>query len=176
VSVLANVPEALPWGGCGSDPALRRRRKQHLSSLRRLFRQDGYRVLIAPSGARVCAAEAEAVDLVISDMRMPEMDGARFLAQVRARWPHAVRILLTGYADIASTVAAINQGEIYRYIPSRGRQRCAPDRAPCARTQTAGAREGAPRGADATPERGTAGAQRQPRSQVEKRTPSSPCP
>jgi response regulator RpfG family c-di-GMP phosphodiesterase len=88
-----------------------------LSSLRRLFRQDGYRVLIATSGAEgLRLLEGEAVDLVISDMRMPEMDGARFLAQVRARWPDAVRILLTGYADIASTVAAINQGEIYRYI------------------------------------------------------------
>ncbi|MGP1680428.1 MAG: HD domain-containing phosphohydrolase, partial [Burkholderiales bacterium] len=88
-----------------------------LSSLRRLFRQDGYRVLIATSGAEgLRLLECEAVDLVISDMRMPEMDGVRFLGQVRARWPHAVRILLTGYADIASTVAAINQGEIYRYI------------------------------------------------------------
>ena len=53
---------------------------------------------------------------MISDMRMPEMDGAAFLKQVRARWPDVVRILLTGYADITSTVAAINQGEIYRYI------------------------------------------------------------
>ena len=57
-----------------------------------------------------------AVDLVISDMRMPEMDGARFLAQVRAHDAGIVHILLTGYADIGATVAAINQGEIHRYI------------------------------------------------------------
>lgn len=49
-------------------------------------------------------------------MRMPEMDGARFLEEVRNRWPEVVRILLTGYADISSTIAAINRGEIYRYI------------------------------------------------------------
>jgi response regulator RpfG family c-di-GMP phosphodiesterase len=49
-------------------------------------------------------------------MRMPEMDGAQFLEKVRGGWPGIVRILLTGYADIASTVAAINRGEIYRYI------------------------------------------------------------
>jgi response regulator RpfG family c-di-GMP phosphodiesterase len=49
-------------------------------------------------------------------MRMPEMDGATFLADVRARWPDIPRILLTGYADMDSTVAAINQGQIYRYI------------------------------------------------------------
>ena len=49
-------------------------------------------------------------------MRMPEMDGAQFLEQVRLRWPEITRLLLTGYADISSTIDAINRGEIYRYI------------------------------------------------------------
>ncbi len=88
-----------------------------LSSLRRLFRPHGYRILTAGSGAEgLGVLEKETVDLIISDMRMPEMDGAQFLEQVRGRWPGVVRILLTGYADIASTIAAINRGEIYRYI------------------------------------------------------------
>ena len=88
-----------------------------LSSLKRLFRPHGYRILTAGGGAEGLEILAkESVDLVISDMRMPEMDGAQFLEQVRNRWPHIVRILLTGYADIGSTVAAINRGEIYRYI------------------------------------------------------------
>lgn len=88
-----------------------------LSSLRRLFRPHGYTILTAGSGAEGLAVlEREPVDLVISDMRMPEMDGARFLEQVRQRWPEVVRILLTGYADVTSTIAAINRGEIYRYI------------------------------------------------------------
>lgn len=88
-----------------------------LSALRRLFRPHGYRILIAESGAAGLAIlEQEAVDLIISDMRMPEMDGATFLKQARSRWPGTVRILLTGYADVTSTVAAINEGEIYRYI------------------------------------------------------------
>ena len=88
-----------------------------LSSLRRLFRPHGYRILIAESGqAGLEILEKEAVDLVISDMRMPEMDGATFLKAVRGRWPGIMRILLTGYADMTSTVAAINEGEIYRYI------------------------------------------------------------
>ena len=87
------------------------------SALRRLFRLQGYRTLQATSGAEGLALMREhAVDLVISDMRMPEMDGARFLAQVRAHDAGIVRILLTGYADIGATVAAINQGEIHRYI------------------------------------------------------------
>jgi response regulator RpfG family c-di-GMP phosphodiesterase len=88
-----------------------------LSSLRRLFRPHGYRIFIAESGAAGLEILAkEHIDLVISDMRMPEMDGAAFLKEVRAQWPDVMRILLTGYADITSTVAAINQGEIYRYI------------------------------------------------------------
>lgn len=88
-----------------------------LSALRRLFRGQGYRVLLAEGGEQgLELLRSEAVDLVVSDMRMPGMDGARFLEAVRANWPEIVRILLTGYSDMSSTVAAINRGEIYRYI------------------------------------------------------------
>lgn len=88
-----------------------------LSSLRRLFRPQGYRIFIAESGAEGLEILArESIDLVVSDMRMPEMDGATFLKEVRQRKPETTRILLTGYADVASTVAAINEGEIYRYV------------------------------------------------------------
>lgn len=88
-----------------------------LSSLRRLFRQNGFSISIAPSGAEgLKFLETETFDLVISDMRMPEMDGARFLEQVFLRYPETVRILLTGYADISSTIEAVNKGQIYRYV------------------------------------------------------------
>lgn len=88
-----------------------------LSALRRLFRPHGYHILIAEGGEQGLALlEENDVDLVISDMRMPVMDGATFLKEVRQRWPAVTRILLTGYADMTSTVAAINEGEIYRYI------------------------------------------------------------
>jgi len=88
-----------------------------LGALRRLFQARGYRVLIAQGGvAGLETLQAEYVDLVISDMRMPEMDGAQFLEQVRSRWPETVRLLLTGYSDIRSTVDAINHGEVYRYV------------------------------------------------------------
>jgi response regulator RpfG family c-di-GMP phosphodiesterase len=49
-------------------------------------------------------------------MRMPGMDGAQLLEQVHQRWPHVVRLLLTGHADMDSTVAAINRGRILRYL------------------------------------------------------------
>ncbi|MFA6314052.1 MAG: HD domain-containing phosphohydrolase [Sterolibacterium sp.] len=88
-----------------------------LASLKRLFRPLGHTIFTATSGrAGLELLEREPIDLVISDMRMPEMDGAAFLEQVRVRRPETVRILLTGYADVSSTVAAINRGQIYRYI------------------------------------------------------------
>jgi response regulator RpfG family c-di-GMP phosphodiesterase len=88
-----------------------------LSSLRRLFRAHGYQVITAESGKDgLDVLESRPIDLVISDMRMPEMDGAQFLERVRAKWPDTIRLLLTGYADITSILAAINRGEIYRYI------------------------------------------------------------
>tara|TARA_R110001583_G_scaffold149274_1_gene301229 strand:+ start:17246 stop:18562 length:1317 start_codon:yes stop_codon:yes gene_type:complete len=88
-----------------------------LSSLRRLFRPQGYRVLTAESGDEALQLlAAEPVDLILSDMRMPGMTGAQLLATACERWPDTVRILLTGYADMSSTIEAINRGQIYRYV------------------------------------------------------------
>ncbi|MFA7268383.1 MAG: HD domain-containing phosphohydrolase [Sterolibacterium sp.] len=88
-----------------------------VTALHRQFRPHGYVIHTANSGAEGLAVLGrEAVNLVVSDMRMPEMDGAQFLEQVRVRWPTVMRILLTGYADMESTIAAINRGEIWRYI------------------------------------------------------------
>ena len=88
-----------------------------LASLKRLFRPFGYRIFTAESGAQGLEIMArEAVDLVVSDMRMPEMNGAQFLEKVREKWPETVRILLTGYAEIGATIEAINKGQIYRYV------------------------------------------------------------
>ena len=88
-----------------------------LTALKRLFRPLGYQILTAPGGREgLVLMEQQSVDLVISDMRMPEMDGAAFLEQVAARWPDTVRILLTGYTDLSSTIKAVNAGQIYRYI------------------------------------------------------------
>ena len=91
--------------------------KNILSSLNRLFRPLINKVYTAESGMLgLDILEKESIDIVISDMRMPEMDGAEFLEKVSAKWPQTIRILLTGYADITSTIDAINKGSIYRYI------------------------------------------------------------
>lgn len=88
-----------------------------LRSLKRLFRDKGVEILTAGSGREALDLLGKApVDLVISDMRMPEMDGAQLLQQVFSRWPETKRILLTGFAETAATIAAINLGKIWRYI------------------------------------------------------------
>ena len=56
------------------------------------------------------------VDLVISDYLMPDIDGISFLLQVKQAQPHAIRILLTGYADKENAIKAINEVGLYQYI------------------------------------------------------------
>ncbi len=54
--------------------------------------------------------------VVVSDMRMPEMDGARFLARVNQLAPETVRMVLSGQADLDSTLAAVNEGHVFRFL------------------------------------------------------------
>jgi CheY-like chemotaxis protein len=54
--------------------------------------------------------------LVVSDMRMPGMNGAQFLAKVRVQSPESVRMILSGQADLQATVEAVNEGHIYRFL------------------------------------------------------------
>ncbi len=78
---------------------------------------DDYRVLTARSGREgVAVLEREEVALVIADQVMPEMSGAEFLERAVALQPHAVRMMLTGYADLNAIIHAVNEGRIYRYI------------------------------------------------------------
>ncbi len=56
------------------------------------------------------------VPLVISDMRMPAMDGIHFLIAVKERWPDTVCMMLTGYADVDTAMKAVNEGRIFRFL------------------------------------------------------------
>lgn len=56
------------------------------------------------------------VDVVLADFMMPGMDGITFLGQVREQMPQATRILLTGYADKANAIRAINEAGLYYYL------------------------------------------------------------
>ncbi len=87
------------------------------NSLRRVLRHTPHHVLTAQSGAQALLLMQEnPVDLVVSDARMPGMDGATLLREVCTRWPACIRILLTGHTDIDTTVKAINEGRIHRYL------------------------------------------------------------
>lgn len=88
-----------------------------LNSLRRLLRGQPYDVVLATSGAQALEIMAtRPIDLVMSDARMPGMDGATLLAEVHRLYPATSRILLTGYADLTTIIKAINDGQIHRYI------------------------------------------------------------
>jgi two-component system, NtrC family, response regulator HupR/HoxA len=58
----------------------------------------------------------EAVQVVLCDQRMPEMSGVEFLKQVRERWPDAVRMLISGYADAEDIIRGVNEAGIYQYV------------------------------------------------------------
>lgn len=88
-----------------------------LKSLRRLFISEPFEMFAASSGFEALELmDQHQFDVIISDMRMPEMSGAEFLKKAFAKQPDSYRILMTGYADISSTVAAVNEGRINRYI------------------------------------------------------------
>lgn len=91
--------------------------KSILDSLYRFCRQRKWEAFRANGGAEgLELLETETVDVIISDMRMPNMDGAEFLSKSIAVAPNAVRILLTGYADMEAVIAAVNEAKIYNYL------------------------------------------------------------
>jgi response regulator RpfG family c-di-GMP phosphodiesterase len=54
--------------------------------------------------------------VVVSDMRMPEMDGVRLLAEVQRRTPDSIRVMLTGNADLQTAIDSVNEGQIFRFL------------------------------------------------------------
>jgi len=87
-----------------------------LNALRSLFRRD-YHVFTAINGAEALEFVTKfKPQVVVSDQRMREMTGIELLRQVREVSPNSVRMLLTGYSDLAAIVGSINEGEVFRYI------------------------------------------------------------
>lgn len=88
-----------------------------LSSLKRLMRRTPYECHFANSGANALKLlEKEAIDVIVSDMKMPGMTGAELLSEVAERYPETMRIVLSGYAEQATIMEAINAGRIWGFI------------------------------------------------------------
>lgn len=88
-----------------------------LRSLVRLFRRDGYRVLTASNVDEAYDLLARNnVQVIVSDQRMPDVSGTEFLGRVKELYPDTVRMVLSGYTDLATVTDAINRGAIYRFL------------------------------------------------------------
>ena len=92
------------------DPGIRH-------ALKRVLRREGYDFFEADgSEAALAVLSKQPIEVVLSDHRMPGMTGLELLTLVRDRFPDTIRIILTGHADLAVAIQAINQGEIYRFL------------------------------------------------------------
>lgn len=88
-----------------------------LRALKRALFKFNINMLLAESGQKALELLSEnTVHVVVSDMKMPHMSGAELLEQVARLYPHTFRVVLTGFADIDSTIKAVNQGKIHRYL------------------------------------------------------------
>ncbi len=88
-----------------------------LTAMKRLFRKSDLRVFTATDADEAMRQlEAHDIQIVFSDQRMLGVRGTDFLKQVRQRYPDTVRCILSGYAEMESVVAAINDGYVYRFV------------------------------------------------------------
>ena len=86
-------------------------------ALKRLFFSDKYEIYTASSGQEALKIIKDtSIDLIISDQRMPGMTGVDFFIESINIIPDAIRIILTGYADMDAAIGAINKGNVYKFI------------------------------------------------------------
>jgi len=89
-----------------------------LNAIRRNFFDEDLTFFYASSGeSGLELLGKHHIQIVVSDYRMPGMNGIHFLSEVNKRWPETVRIVLSGYADIEAIIGAVNEGQIYKFIP-----------------------------------------------------------
>ena len=91
--------------------------QQILRCLKRGLLDEPYNALFASSGKETLEIlRQNQVHVLVSDMLMPEMTGFELLKIVKKKYPHIVRMVLSGYTQVDTVLATINQGEIYRFI------------------------------------------------------------
>ena len=82
-------------------------------SLKRVLEKDGYRIVLAENGSEalgIIRSDGQGIETVISDYRMPGMDGLETLVEIGRLNAEITRIMLTGYATMASAIEAVNAG------------------------------------------------------------------
>ena len=88
-----------------------------LRTMKRIFHGKPFKLVLADSAQKALEfMQSNTVHVVVSDMKMPEMNGAEFLAKVAVSFPHTYRIVLSGFADLESTLEVINNGKIHRFL------------------------------------------------------------
>lgn len=88
-----------------------------LTAMRRVLKGEPIELETAGSAAHALTMmESQDFDVLVSDARMPGMNGTELLAEVHKKWPRCIRILLTGYPDVDSLISSINRGQLYRFI------------------------------------------------------------
>ncbi|MDY7034480.1 MAG: ATP-binding protein [Thermodesulfobacteriota bacterium] len=88
-----------------------------LNSLRRLLRKEPYESIFAQSAQEALnILDTRDVQVIVTDLNMPEMDGLTLLTRVQQKYPDVIRLVLSGLGDQESILEAVNRGDIYRYI------------------------------------------------------------
>ena len=88
-----------------------------LKSLKRLLSNNDFNILTAPDAKEGLKALTTCdIHVVISDYRMPGLNGVEFLSQVKEKYPDTIRMILSGYADVTAVVEAINDGHVYKFM------------------------------------------------------------
>ena len=88
-----------------------------LRTMRRIFRRENYTLLTAGSGSDALKIlEKGPVNVVVSDYKMPGMNGSDLLRKIKAMHPQTIRIMLTGHADVNAIMGAVNEGAVYKFI------------------------------------------------------------
>lgn len=89
-----------------------------LKTLQRSLRKDGFKILVADSAQKGLdiLRESGPVQVIISDFRMPGINGVNFLREVHRCWPETVGILVSGFADLPVVTSALDECFIFRHI------------------------------------------------------------
>lgn len=91
--------------------------KNVLHALGRLLRNEPYKVLQTTSAREAFELLAtHHVQVIVSDQLMPEMSGTTFLSRIKELYPETIRIILSGYTELDSVIAAVNRGAVYRFL------------------------------------------------------------